>query len=186
MVRYDHFLALCDLLPPSLIYNLQTVILGKISNLKRVEISNKLGCSSPIPWTPEEIYDGYITCNFTGHEIYEAVLPINNIIRNLKSNLEFADKYMTPLNLDYNYIHRARAVECLERLISDYYALKSLFKFHSLFIGMIRLLNGLPFILYLIMIRFILRLKKLLKQNDWKPRPLPVTLKNYPYFINKK
>ncbi len=129
--RYDHFLALCDLLPqsmPSLIYNLQTVILGRISNLKRIEISNKLGCSSPIPWTPEEIYDGYITCNFTGHEIYEAVLPINNIIRNLKSNLEFADKYMTPLNLDYNYIHRARAVECLERLISDYYALNKLRK----------------------------------------------------------
>ncbi len=55
--RYDHFLALCDLLPeaiPSLIFNLQTIQLGRISPEKKFEISQKLGCIGEIPWTIEE------------------------------------------------------------------------------------------------------------------------------------
>lgn len=59
--RYDHFLALCDLLPeavPSLIYNLQTMIYGRITPERKYEIGKRLGCNVDIPWTVEEIYFG--------------------------------------------------------------------------------------------------------------------------------
>ncbi len=186
-------MALCDLLPqsiPSLIYNLQAMQFGRITPDKKNEISNRLGCSSQIPWTLEEIYDGYITCNFTGHEIYETVLPINTLIKNLQINLEFSDKYMTPLSLDYNYMHRARAAEVLERLNMDYYALN---KFRKKFIQVSQSVYWNDTItewlaVYLIphldpLYMKIKRIKKLFDQTVWKPRPLPVTLKNYPDFI---
>lgn len=191
--RYDHFLALCDLLPqaiPSLVYNLQTMQFGRITPEKKYEISSKLGCTNTVPWTLEEIYDGYIVCNFTGHELYEAVLPINNIIKNLQYNLEFADKYMTPLHLDYNYLHRARAVEVLDRLKTDYYALirfKKRFSQAALKIYYNDTIDEwlavyvMPHLDPLYM--KIERIKKLLKKSDWNPRPLPVTLKTYPDFI---
>ena len=183
---------MCDLLPqaiPTLVYNLQTVQLGKITPEKRYEISNRLGCSNQIPWTLEEVYDGYIQCNFTGHEIYEAVLPINNLVKNLQYNMEFADKYMTPLNLDYNYLHKARAIEVLDRLKGDYYALT---RFKKRFIEASQTIYWNDTIVewlavYLIphldpLYLKIDKIKKQLSKNEWLPRPLPVTLKTYPDF----
>lgn len=57
--RYDHFLALCDLLPqaiPSLIYNLETMRLGRLDEEKKRNISEQLGCNSYIPWDLNEVY----------------------------------------------------------------------------------------------------------------------------------
>ena len=70
--RYDHFMALCDLLPqaiPSLIYNLQTMQYGRISTERKFEISNRLGCLMDIPWRPDDINNVTMKCSFPGHEV---------------------------------------------------------------------------------------------------------------------
>jgi hypothetical protein len=76
-------LQLCDLLPeavPSLIFNLQTMQHGAITSDRKTQIGSQLGCLGTIPWTPQEIYFGATQCSFPGHEVYEAILPINGVL----------------------------------------------------------------------------------------------------------
>ena len=175
---------------PSLVFNLQALVHGRLNPEKRVKISNQLGCSNSLPWTPEEIYDNNIVCEFPGHEVYEAILTIKNLIKNLEPNLEFAKKYMTPLNLNYNYVHKARAYEVLEKLNYDYVALN---RFKNRFIEAAQIVYRNDTIVewltvYLIphldpLYDLILKTKEIMKETSWKPRPLPVTLRQYPDFI---
>jgi len=188
--RYDHFLALCDLLPeaiPSLVFNLHTFQYGKLSEDQKSEITRKLGCAGQIPWFGQ--YHSYqsVKCTFPGHEVYEAILPLNDLIKNMQPNLEFASKYMTPLNLDYKYIHKQRALEVTEKLRYSYH---SLINFKDQFIKACDTMyypdTALEWLyVYLVpdldkVYNILARIKELDSQNDWNPRPLPVTLKQYP------
>lgn len=192
--RYDHFLALCDLLPeaiPSLIMNLQTMQHGRITPEKKFEIGKKLGCTSDIPWTPEDIFYGQIQCTFPGHEIYEAVLPINTVIKRADESMEFARTYMTPINIHYNYLHKQRAHEVLQKLYGEYY---SLTQFMSKFRQAGQTIYKNETIdewlaVYLVptldpVYDMILKIKSQIDTKDWKPRPQIIRLKKYPDFIN--
>jgi hexosaminidase len=188
--RYDHFLAVCDLLPeaiPSLVYNLETVIYGKIDGDRRGKINDQLGCSPMIPWSVEEIYDGFIRCKFPGHSVYEAILPLKMAIRSLATNMEFAEKYMSPMNLNYNYIHKARGQEVIDKLSYDYY---SLYTIREKFISAAQEIYWNDTInewldVYLLphldkVYNLMSKIRQLMKENDWKPRPLPISQKQYP------
>lgn len=188
--RYDHFLQPCDLLPqaiPSLIYNLKTVQLGSISNEQRVSISHELGCQNQIPWTREEVSGNYMSCTFPGHEVYEAILPINHVLRAAKENVDYARKYVSIISISYNYVHKARAHEVLPRLQSSY---ESLNQFKKRFIesgkkyywdDTIYEWLEVYFIQSLYELHdYIVNIKRILNENNWSPRPLPITIKNLP------
>lgn len=188
--RYDHMLQLCDLLPeavPSLIYNLQTMQLGEITNDRRSEIGQLLGCSGNVPWTPDKIYFGSIQCSFPGHEVYEAILPINGVIKRAQEAMQFAQLYMTPIHLNYNYLHKQRAHECLGKLTGEYYELR---QFMDRFKESARTMYSEDTINEWLMVYLtphldpvfdmITSIKKSLATNDWKPRPQKVVLRNYP------
>ncbi len=187
--RYDHFLALCDLLPqaiPSLVFNLQTFQHGKLSEEMKNAITKKLGCTGQIPWFGQYFNYQMLKCTFPGHEVYEAILPLGDLLKSVEPNLEFAKKYMTPLNLEYHYIHKQRALEVVDKLKWNYQALLS---FKENFISAcetmyypdtaiewltVYLVPDLDKVYYILS-----KIKDLYAENDWKPRPLPVTLKQY-------
>jgi hexosaminidase len=188
--RYDHFLQVCDLLPqaiPSLIYNLQTVQLGEINQDMRLNISKELGCVQLIPWTPEDVHDGYISCSFPGHEVYEAILPLQGLFRNLEENMEFAKKYMSPLSIKYNYAHKARAREVMDRLQFTY---SSMLRFKKNFLNACKKFywdeTGHEWLeVYFLpefdsLYEYMKSIRKAMKENHWQPRPLPHLLIDHP------
>ena len=188
--RYDHFLQLCDLLPeaiPSLVYNLQTVQLGELTPQKRADLSSELGCDRTLPFTPEEIHDGVIHCKFPGHEVYEAILPLNNVFNNLKENLDFAKKYMSPLSIKYNYAHKARSHEAMQRLELTY---SNMLRFKKNFINACKNMywDETPhewLEVYFLpefdaLYKYMKGIRKAQKESDWKPRPLPHSMFNHP------
>ena len=59
------------------------------------------------------------------------MLPVRNVLSSLAGTMEFANKYMTPINLQYSYIHKMRAVEVSQRVSSQY---ASMMKFMDDFI----------------------------------------------------
>ena len=189
--RYDHFLTLCDLLPqavPSIVFNLQTVKHGSLNQQQVNDISNSLGCSFPIPWSIEEMkYSRQIQCNFTGNEMYKVVLALEALIPAVNENIVFAKKYMSPMNMQYNYIHKARADEALPRLKSAYYSLNQL-KNDFLSFGQKYYDNDTLnewLLVYLVphldpVYEMISSIKSNEPKNDWKPRALNVTIRPYP------
>lgn len=192
--RYDHFLQLADLLPeavPSLIYNLQVMQLGRLSREKKSEIGQRLGCTTDIPWTPDEIFYASIQCTFPGHEIYEAILPINNIIKRSQESLEYVRKYMTPIHLPpYNYLHKSRAHECLQKLSGDYYALNQFMKTFRQAGSTIYTNDTINEWLAVYVVPYmdpvydiISGIKAQLETDSWAPRPQKIKMKNYPEFV---
>ena len=188
--RYDHFLQLCDLLPqaiPSLVYNLQAVQLGELTVQKRYDLSDELGCDRKLPYTLEEIYDGNIKCTFPGHEVYEAIIPLNNVINNMKTSLEFAKKYMSPLAIKYNYAHKSRSHEVMEQLQFSY---SSMLQFKKNFIDACKTMywDETPYewleVYFLpefdALHNYMKEIRKAQKENHWKPRPLPHSIINHP------
>lgn len=188
--RYDHFLQLCDLLPqaiPSLVFNLQLFQHGRLSEDKKQSITRDLGCSSQIPWFGQHHSYASLTCTFPGHEVYEAMLPLGELLKSIQPNIEFAQKYMQPLNLDNNHLHKQRALEVKDKLNYNY---QSLINFKDKFIKAcdsvyypdtavewltVYLVPDLDKVHYILS-----KIKSLWVVNDWKPRPLLVTLKQYP------
>ncbi len=187
--RYDHFLVLCDLLPqaiPSLVFNMQVMQVGRLSETKKREITTSLGCSGEIPWAGVASWSP-ITCNFPGHEIYEVVITLDQLVQNMKPNLEYAEKYLSNFQLNYNYIHKSRSQEVKEKLIHNYQALNS---FRKRFIQACETIYYEDTIAEWLDVYFMphfekvhFKLSKLQEANqekDWKPRPLPAKLKQYP------
>ena len=188
--RYDHFLELCDLLPtaiPSLIFNLRAIQLGQINEVARRQVDKDLGCMPSAPWTNEEIYDGHISCSFPGHEIYEVILTLPGIKRRYEEDFKFAKKYVTLVNLMFNYVHKARGREVVSKLEDDYesmVAFKARFESAALklyneetvnewlTVNLIEDLDKLH--------SFLSKVQRALKETSWLPRPLPVKLKQYP------
>ncbi|CAF0942961.1 unnamed protein product [Brachionus calyciflorus] len=186
--RYDHFLTLCDILPqsiPSLIFNLQVMQHGRLTEQKKEEISRQLGCTGQIPWDGNVNYP--ITCQFPGHEVYEAMLPLQPILANYKADMEFAEKYVSPMNLMYAYLHKKRTSEVLDKLR---YLYSSMSNFKDNFIKACDTMYWPDVANEWLLVYFIpqfddlynilSRVKNLSSQNDWAPRPLPITLKQYP------
>ncbi len=191
--RYDHFLALCDLLPqavPSLVFNLHTLQYGRVSAEAKFAIGRRLGCSTEVPWTPDEIYYSAIQCSFPGHEVYEAVLPLAGLVRGLAEDMDFARKYLTPIHLNYNYLHKQRAQECLQKLSGDYY---QLVQFRSRFVNAARTMYTNETIDEWLAVyvephldpvyEMIKSVKAQLATSDWKPRPQRIVAKKYPDYV---
>lgn len=189
--RYDHFLTLCELLPqavPSIIFNLQTVKYGSLTTTLINNVRDKLGCNSQIPWTLEEMkFTMQLKCNFTGHEIYKAVISLQALIPTINDHLDYAKKYMSPMNMIYNYVHKARADEVLPRLKSAYYSLNQL-KIDFLNYGQKYYHNETLnewLLVYLVphldpIYEMILSIKNSESKNDWAPRELNMTIRSYP------
>lgn len=214
--RYDHFLQLCDLLPqaiPSLVFNLQAIQFGELDEKRKSEITTKLGCTGQIPWSGEVIYS-YVSCTFPGHEviicvntfkmtnhllshnnffliiikIYEVVLNLKSVLDSYKQAMDFSALYMSPLSLNYNYIHKKRAIECLDKL---YPAFQSMSQFRERFIRACDIMYRNETAVEWLEVYFtpqmdiiystISKIKNMSRENDWKPRPLPVKLKQYPF-----
>ncbi len=186
--RYDHFLALCDLLPvaiPSLVVNLKVMQIGPLSDNDKSEVIKKLGCVGKIPWTGEDVY-GSVKCTFPGNEVYSAVLPITNIFSQLDGVMEFAEKYMTPINLEYSYIHKMRAVEVSGRVKNQY---ASMMKFMDDFTKACDTMywedTAKEWLMVYFLPRFdplykmVKRMNEIREETHWKPRPMPITLKDY-------
>ena len=188
--RYDHFLQLCELLPqaiPSLVFSLQAMKYGNLSNTMKFNISRQLGCRQMVPWTPEAAQNSYLQCSFPGHEVYEAILEMKIVFDELKKSLEFASKYMSPISLKYNYAHKARAKEAIEKLELSY---REMIIFKNDFIKACKEIYWEDTInewleVYFMpdfdkLYEFIVSIKKVMKENYWSPRPLPITFKNHP------
>lgn len=193
--RYDHFLPLCDLLPqaiPSLVFNLQLMQFGTLQPQQRLQISKSLCVGNTnIPWDIPFLVNVKLNCSFPGYPIYETLLPLNFILFQLKATFDNVDKYSSPLNLDYSYFHKQRVADLLKDLQKSYISLNN---FRKKFISVSEpiyyddTINE-WLIVYLTpyldkVYDLINKLKEGFKQNDWKPRPLPVTLRTYPDIIN--
>lgn len=189
--RYDHFLTLCDLLPeaiPSLIFNLQVMQYGPLDDQKKQEITKRLGCSGQIPW--DGVVNYPVKCNFPGHEVYEAMLPLQSILHTLKADMEFAEKYVSPMNLEYAYLHRKRTSEVLERVRYTY---TSMVDFKDRFIEACNAMFWPDVANEWLLVYFIPhfdplynmleKVKNLSSKKVWSPRPLPITLKQYPKYF---
>jgi hexosaminidase len=187
--RYDHFLALCDLLPeatPSLVFNLRVMQTGPLNDAIKGEITRDLGCIGQLPWNGKDVY-GSVRCEFPGHEVYEAILPIENVLRSYKDTMEFADKYMSPLNLRYGYLHKMRALEVMSKLNFEYISMNA---FKDNFIKACNEMYWEDTAKEWLLVYFIpqldrvydlmVKIRELTPQSDWKPRPHPVTLRTYP------
>lgn len=159
---------------------------GPLSDSRKNEIRGKLGCQGQIPWFGNDAYGGSVKCGFPGHEVYEAVLPIESVLKSMRTTMEFADKYMTPINLKYGYLHKMRAVEVMSKLNFEY---MSMITFKNNFIKAASTMYWDDTAIEWLTVYFVpqldrvydtmTRIKELNSQNDWKPRPLPITLRPY-------
>lgn len=129
-------------------------------------------------------------CTFPGHEIYEAILPINTLIKNANENMEFSRKYMTPINIGYNYLHKQRAHECLQKLSSDYYALTQFMNRFSLAARTLYTNDTVDEWLAVYVVphldpvyEMIKSIKAQINTSDWKPRPQRIIVKKYPDYV---
>ncbi len=176
---------------PSLIFNLNTVKHGKLSTERINGINTQLGCNGRIPWTMTEIqYSSYIQCHFPGHELYEIVISLESLKPNLAKNLEYAQKYMSPMNSIYNYIHSLRYVEIMPQLIRDYNSLIKLKNdffiygknyYHNETLNEWTLVYLVPHLdpIY----NMIMSIRNNSRVKSWKPRSLNITIKNYPHIL---
>lgn len=192
MLRYDHFLQLCDLLPqaiPSLVFTLKAAQVDEIDDGIRSQVTSQLGCRY-IPWNLDEVNEGRVMCNFPGHEIYEAILPIKSLLENYEENMAYAKKYVSPISIKYNYVHKARAKESIDRLEFTYADMN---KFRKNFIKACQnyywndTINEWLEVYFLpqfnTLYEYMVDIRKIMKENKWLPRPLPIKAKNYPDFV---
>lgn len=102
--------------------------------------------------------------------------------------MDFTALYMSPLSLNYNYIHKKRASECVMELSRAYNAM---IQFQNKFVKACDNMYNNDTTVEWLEVYFtpqfdklystLVTIKKLTAQtNDWKPRPLPVQLKQYP------
>jgi len=189
--RYDHFLQLCDILPealPSLAFNLQTMQYGELDDQRKDLISTTyLGCSGKVPWFGQYMSYERLQCTFPGHEVYEAILPVKDIIKQAQPEIQFAKLYMQSLNLESNFLHKKRAKEVKQRLSITY---ENMINFKKTFEQACATMYYNDTAIEWLTVYFVEELDKvyyimkkindLQKTNEWKPRPLPVTLKPYP------
>lgn len=102
--------------------------------------------------------------------------------------MDFTALYMSPLSLNYNYIHKKRASECVMELSRAYNAM---IQFQNKFVKACDNMYNNDTAVEWLEVYFtpqfdklystLVTIKKLTAQtNDWKPRPLPVQLKQYP------
>lgn len=67
--RYDHMLSLCEFLPssiPSLAYNLQTIVHGRLNQQLNETIAEKLlGCMR-MPFWERPLHTTFVSCKFPG------------------------------------------------------------------------------------------------------------------------
>ena len=195
--RYDHFLALCELLPqaiPSLVFNLATVSSGTLTQEKISKINNDLGCIVPLPWTLEEAEYRYgsMSCKFPGNEIYKLVVSFAYLVKNVEKDLDFAKKYMSPTNVIYKYLHKARADEALTSLEVSY---SNLVNAKNNFINEAEKIYWDETVKEWLLVHVYphmdaaYKMIKTIKDNKdtqaWKPRPLNITLKDYPNYVVK-
>ncbi|CAF1453758.1 unnamed protein product, partial [Didymodactylos carnosus] len=126
--RYDHFLSLCELLPysiPSLAYSI-TAWIDPFKNASYDIQSNQelqqyvdksLGCNTHVHTQIQEYSDQRSPqCTFPGADIYEAIISLQNIWKQVEQSEQFADKFVTDLHLKFKFIHVKRSEESLEQL----------------------------------------------------------------------
>jgi hypothetical protein len=162
---------------------------GELTMQKKLEISKSL-CFGNInmPWDMPFLTHIKLNCSFPGYKIYETILPLNYILFQLKTTFENVDKYSSPLNLDYSYFHKQRAVDLLKELKNSYISLNN---FRKNFISSSEPIYNNDTINEWLLVYLAPYLDKVYdlssklkegidRQKDWKPRPLPVSLRPYP------
>lgn len=101
--------------------------------------------------------------------------------------MDYTALYVSPLSLNYDYLHKKRASECVGKLSIAY---QTMIQFQNRFIDACQLMYHNDTAVEWLEVYFtpqldrlystLLKIKQLSDQtNDWKPRPLPVTLKQY-------
>jgi hypothetical protein len=101
--------------------------------------------------------------------------------------MKFAKLYMTPLHLAYNYLHKSRAHEVLQKLVGEYHELR---QFMERFRLAARTMYSEHTINEWLLVYvsphidpvqdMIASIRRHLDTSDWRPRPLNVTLRSYP------
>ena len=171
-----------------MVFNLQTSQFGELTVDKRSALSRELGCSNTIPMIPEELSKlKYMKCTFPGHEVYESIIPFKSVFESIKESLEFAEKYMSPLTIKYNYAHKARSIEVMQKLQSSY---TTMLQFKKTFINACKSMywdeTPLEWLeVYFLPVfdelyQYMKAIKKAQKENDWRPRPLQHSIIEHP------
>ena len=145
-----------------------------------------MGCLYRLPWTEEEVGENQ-QCVFPGHEVHDTVIRLPKLLKSYQADFEYGKKFVNTLHLTYNFAHRARGREVFNKLYEDYRALVNFKKnFEKASQGIYYEETIAEWLLvYLIpqldeLHSYLTRLKEVLNETDWKARPLPVVLKNYP------
>lgn len=129
-------------------------------------------------------------CTFPGHEVYELVLQLDTILSNMENEMKFADLYMSPINMQYNYMHKKRSQEVKAKLSWIY---SSMVQFKDKFIAACDKVFWSDTAIEWLSVYFFPKLDRVQLiletinngsvTKDWLPRPLPIKLKNYPKYL---
>ncbi|GBL87937.1 Hexosaminidase D [Araneus ventricosus] len=123
--RYDHFAALCELLPaalPSLVLNLLTVSQGQFNKEVFPRMQELLECSSRAHYHLDLEHDPYMwralgVCFFPGSAVFRITLRHNEVTKSLDkyiNDITVHKGWMTEYNLNHNFSSPLRVQELLK------------------------------------------------------------------------
>ncbi len=129
----------------------------------------------------------FIKCLFPGHEVYEAVINSEHLVKKSASTVKELSKWVTPMNLKYNYLHEQRSENSLSKLK---YLRDELIEFRDSFIKAGQNLYTNETINEWLLVYFepmmdpVVEMMERIEENmksgtEWLPRPLNVKLKIY-------
>lgn len=115
------------------------------------------------------------------------MLGLKSSLDTYQSAMDYTALYVSPLSLNFDYLHKKRAAECVEKLE---YAFRSMVTYRNRFVSACDTMFNNDTAVEWLAVYFTPYLDKLhstltaiknlsAQTNDWRPRPLPVTLKQY-------
>lgn len=116
----------------------------------------------------------------------ELIVMYENLLKEVKSGLDFSELYLTPVSLRYNYAHKKRSEEVKRRLLPLYVKLldfrkKFTFSCKSIYTDdtVIEWLSVYlePYLEKIYNILSTIAQQK--NSKSWRPRPLPIKLRHY-------
>lgn len=152
-----------------------------------MHVSRPWGTTNIISFYQIKLINNIISYLFEKKQVYEAVLGLKSIMEVYKSAMDYTALYVSPLSLNYDYLHKKRASECVEKLT---FAYRQMLQYQTNFVDACGLMYNNETAVEWLEVYFtpqfdrlystLLKIKELSdRTNDWRPRPLPVTLKQY-------